>query len=273
MAKTGSVARLLRQHIEGLQTLGVSAVPRARPTRPVATPAAAEGTKEQRLEQLAQEVAQCRRCPLYRTRTHPVVSDGTPHAKLVFIGEAPGREEDLQGKPFVGAAGQLLTKMIEAMGLNRNQVYICNVLKDRPPGNRTPLPEEMEACLPFLQTQLDIIQPKVICTLGAIATKALLGPDISITRIRGELREYRGIALIPTFHPAYLLRNPPAKKFAWIDLKRVKAMLDPAIAPRPSAVGGTVVQQPMGGQDVAPTGAGVPVPRALPVGLHEDDVR
>jgi DNA polymerase len=155
-----------------------------------------------------------------------VISDGTSEAKLVFIGEAPGRDEDLKGKPFVGAAGQLLTKMIEAMGLKREEVYICNVLKDRPPENRTPLPDEMEACLPFLKEQLAIVHPRVICTLGAVATKALLGMHVSITSSRGHVHEYRGVPLVPTFHPAYLLRNPPAKKFAWVDLKRVKQLLE-----------------------------------------------
>ncbi len=149
----------------------------------------------------------------------------------MFIGEAPGREEDLQGKPFVGAAGQLLTKMIEAMGLRREAGYICNVLKDRPPGNRTPLPEEGEARRPFLEEQLAIVQPAIICTLGAVATKALLGPEVAITKVRGQLREYRGIPLVPTYHPAYLLRNPPAKKDVWIDLQYVKRLSD-----KPSAV-------------------------------------
>ncbi len=144
---------------------------------------------------------------------------------MIFVGEAPGRDEDLQGVPFVGRAGKLLTKMIEAMGLKREQVYICNVLKDRPPENRTPLPEEMEACLPFLQEQIRIVQPKVICVLGSIAAKALIGPFVSITKIRGERHEYLGIPLIPTFHPAYLLRNPPAKKEAWEDLKKVMKLL------------------------------------------------
>ena len=116
--------------------------------------------------------------------------------------------------------------MIEAMGLRREAVYICNILKDRPPANRTPLPEEVEACLPFLEEQLAIVQPRVICVLGAVAAKALLGPHVSITKIRGEVRDYHGIPLIPTFHPAYLLRNPPAKKFAWVDLKRVKQLLE-----------------------------------------------
>ena len=222
-----AIARAMIQHLEGLRTLGVTDVPRARPDPGSAqAPAGERASNEERLARLASAVERCRRCALYRTRTHAVVSDGTPHAKLVFVGEAPGREEDLQGKPFVGAAGQLLTKMIQAIGMKRDEVYICNVLKDRPPGNRTPLPEEISACLPFLQEQLAIIQPKVICALGAVAAKALLGPHVSITRIRGERREYQGIPLIPTFHPAYLLRNPAAKKFAWADLKKVKKLLE-----------------------------------------------
>jgi DNA polymerase len=212
------LARALRQHVEGLRAFGVTAVPAARPDE--------AASKDARLARLAEEVERCRRCPLYRTRTHAVVSDGTPKARLVFIGEAPGREEDLQGKPFVGAAGQLLTKMIEAMGLRREDVYICNVLKDRPPGNRVPEPEEMAACLPFLERQLAIIQPKVICVLGATAAKALLGPHVAITKIRGSVLDYRGMRLVPTFHPAYLLRNPLAKKDVWIDLKRVKQLLE-----------------------------------------------
>ena len=155
-----------------------------------------------------------------------MIAEGSLRARLVFVGEAPGREEDLQGIPFVGAAGQLLTKMIQAMGLRREEVYICNVLKDRPPGNRTPLPEEVEACRPFLEEQLDIIRPKVICALGAVAAKALIGPHVAITKARGQVFDYRGILLVPTFHPAYLLRNPAAKKPAWEDLKQVKALLE-----------------------------------------------
>ena len=210
------LARTLKQHAEGLRALGVTALP-ASPRR--------HSDKDARLAALAREVTRCTRCPLYRTRTHPVVSDGSSNARLVFVGEAPGREEDRQGKPFVGAAGQLLTRMIEAIGMKREEVYICNVLKDRPPSNRTPLPEEVEACLPFLQEQLTIIQPKIICVLGAVAAKALLGPHVAITKIRGTLYTYQGIPLIPTFHPAYLLRNPPAKRFVWTDLKKVKKIL------------------------------------------------
>ena len=220
-----ALARAVKQHIEGLRVFGVTAVPMAaRTTAPRVEPSLVSIAEH--LAQLAQEVERCRRCPLYRTRTHAVVSDGTPDARLVFVGEAPGRDEDLQGKPFVGAAGQLLTKMIEAMGLRRQDVYICNVLKDRPPANRTPLPEEVEACLPFLREQLAIIRPAVICTLGAVAARALLGPHVAITKIRGDVRDYQGIPLVPTFHPAYLLRNPPAKKLVWIDLKKVKQLLE-----------------------------------------------
>ena len=191
-----------------------------------ASPATSLLSREDALRAVEREVAACTRCLLYRTRTHHVFGEGHPSAKLVFVGEAPGREEDLQGRPFIGAAGQLLTKMIEAMGLRREDVYICNVLKDRPPGNRTPEPAEMEACVPFLERQLAIIRPKVICVLGAIAAKALIGPHVAITKIRGSVLDYRGILLVPTFHPAYLLRNPPAKREVWQDLKRVKMLLE-----------------------------------------------
>ncbi len=214
-----NVARALKQHLDAWRALGVTELPIAA-SSPVAAP-----EKRARLAQLAQRVAACRSCALYRTRTHPVVSDGTPDARLVFIGEAPGRDEDLAGIPFVGAAGKLLTKMIQAMGLRREDVYICNVLKDRPPGNRTPLPEEMAACLPFLQEQLTIVRPKVICVLGAVAAKALLGPGVSITTVRGQVLAYDGVPMVPTFHPAYLLRNPSAKRLVWQDLQQVMRLL------------------------------------------------
>ena len=211
------LVRAFKQHLEGLSAMGVTAVPRAEHRT---------SSKSERMGALARDVERCRRCPLYRTRTHAVISDGSPEARLMFIGEAPGRDEDLQGVPFVGAAGQLLTKMIQAMGLRREDVYICNVLKDRPPGNRAPEPDEVEACLPFLREQIAIVQPTVICVLGAVAAKALLGPHVAITKIRGSVCEYGGIPLVPTFHPAYLLRNPDAKKFAWADLKKVKKLLE-----------------------------------------------
>ena len=196
-------------------------------TLPVSSQVSAQGreSRENALRVIEREVAACTRCPLYRTRTHPVFGDGDPHASLVFVGEAPGREEDLQGRPFVGAAGRLLTKMIEAMGLRREDLYICNVLKDRPPNNRLPEPSEMEACVPFLERQLAIIQPKVICVLGATAAKVLIGPHVAISKVRGSVLDYRGVPLVPTFHPAYLLRNPPAKKFVWQDLKKIMRLL------------------------------------------------
>jgi DNA polymerase len=210
------LARALTQHLEGLRALGLTEVP-------------GEPSKEARLARLAAEVGRCRRCPLFRSRLHAVVSDGSPHASLVFVGEAPGRAEDLQGTPFVGAAGRLLTRMIEAIGLRREDVYICNVLKDRPPDNRTPLPEEISACLPFLHEQLRIVTPRVICALGAVAANALLGrTGGSITAIRGRLHHYQGVPVVPTFHPAYLLRNPAAKRPAWEDLKRLKQLLEGA---------------------------------------------
>jgi DNA polymerase len=184
------------------------------------------GSNVEQLAQLAMQVAACTRCPLHKTRTQAVFGDGNANARLVFVGEAPGRDEDLQGRPFVGAAGQLLTKMIEAMGFAREDVYICNVLKSRPPENRTPLPEEVEACRPYLTEQLRIIRPRVICALGAVAAKALLGPATAITQVRGQVRDYEGTPVVPTFHPAYLLRNPDAKKLVWQDLKRVRALLE-----------------------------------------------
>ena len=219
-----AIAKSLRLRLEAMKAAGVTALPVS--SSEVAGPATSSLSIEDALRAMEREVAACTRCPLYRTRTHHVFGEGSPSAKLVFVGEAPGREEDLQGRPFIGAAGQLLTKMIEAMGLRREDVYICNVLKDRPPGNRTPEPAEMEACVPFLERQLAIIQPKVICVLGAIAAKALIGPHVAITKIRGSVLDYRGIVLVPTFHPAYLLRNPPAKREVWQDLKRVKQLLE-----------------------------------------------
>lgn len=223
----GATARSLKCHLEGLAVWGVRDLPS--PRQVDGSAAAGELSPAQALAQLEQEVIACRRCPLYRTRTHHVLGEGHPRAKLMFVGEAPGREEDLQGRPFIGAAGQLLTKMIEAIGLKRQDVYICNILKDRPPNNRTPEPSEVEACLPFLERQLAIIRPTVICALGSTPAKALLGAHVAITKVRGQVRQYRGILLVPTFHPAYLLRNPPAKRVVWQDLKTVKKLLEESV--------------------------------------------
>ena len=143
----------------------------------------------------------------------------------MFVGEGPGADEDAQGEPFVGRAGQLLTKMIEAMGLKRSDVYIANIVKSRPPGNRNPEPAEIATCLPFLKKQIEIIQPKVIVCLGKIAAQTLLQTEIPITKLRGQFQDYGGIQVMPTYHPAFLLRNPPMKKFVWEDLKKVMSLL------------------------------------------------
>ena len=168
----------------------------------------------------------CRRCKLCTLgRSQVVFGVGNPKARLMFVGEAPGEEEDKRGEPFVGRAGQLLTKIIEAIGLTRDQVYIANVIKCRPPGNRNPEPDEVEQCEPFLFRQIDIIQPRVIVPLGKFAAQSLLKTMDPITRLRGRQYDYRGAALIPTFHPAYLLRNPSAKREVWEDMKKVRAIL------------------------------------------------
>ena len=173
------------------------------------------------IEQVARDISVCRSCKLCDTRTNTVPGDGLATARLVFVGEAPGESEDLQGKPFIGRAGQLLTKMIEAMGLSRSEVFICNVVKCRPPENRNPEPGEIAACRPFLWRQIELIRPQVIVALGKFAAQTLLETETPISELRGKFFDYRGSKLIPTFHPAYLLRNPPAKKIVWEDLKTV----------------------------------------------------
>ncbi len=216
-----AVARSLRRRLQVARDFGRTGWPKDRPgAAPPPTTSKAE-----RMRAIAREAAACTRCPLYQTRTNVVVGEGSLEARLVFVGEAPGRDEDAQGRPFIGRAGQLLTKMIEAIGLQREQVYIANVLKDRPPENRTPLPDEIAACMPFLQTQLEIIQPRIICTLGAVATHALLENMSALSGLRGRFQQYRGIPLMPTYHPAYLLRNPDAKRIVWEDLKQVRDLL------------------------------------------------
>jgi uracil-DNA glycosylase family 4 len=186
------------------------------------SPALASVTAERRsLEEIRADLGDCRRCKLCSGRTHIVFGVGNPKAELVFVGEGPGADEDAQGIPFVGKAGQLLTKMIEAMGFGRDEVYICNVIKCRPPNNRNPEPDEIDACEPFLRAQLGSIRPKVIVALGKFAAQTLLRDGTPITRLRGNWREYCGIPLMPTFHPAYLLRNPAEKRNAWLDLRQV----------------------------------------------------
>jgi uracil-DNA glycosylase family 4 len=172
-----------------------------------------------------EDLGECTRCKLHSTRHTIVFGDGNPKAELVFVGEGPGADEDAQGLPFVGRAGKLLTQMIEAMGLQRKDVYICNVVKCRPPENRQPEEDEVRACSPFLMRQIDTIAPKVIVCLGAVAAKTLLQTNRGISQFRGEWLEFRGRKLLATYHPAYLLRNPPAKSEVWKDLQKVMAVL------------------------------------------------
>ena len=174
-------------------------------------------------EDIGEDCRRCKLCTLGRSQI--VFGVGNPKARLMFVGEAPGEDEDKKGEPFVGRAGQLLTRIIEAIGLTREQVYIANVIKCRPPNNRNPEADEVAACEPFLFRQIDVIQPKVIVPLGKFAAQSLLRSTDPITRLRGRQFDYRGAVLIPTFHPAYLLRNPSAKREVWEDMKKVREIL------------------------------------------------
>lgn len=178
------------------------------------------------LDEIEDVVRNCRLCSLCETRKNVVFGKGNNRAKLVFVGEAPGADEDLQGEPFVGKAGQKLTQIITAMGLSRDEVYIANVLKCRPPNNRNPLPHEIELCEPYLIAQLEIIKPKVICALGTFAAQTLLKTEQPISKLRGRFHTYHGIKLMPTYHPAFILRNPKFKRDVWEDVQKVKIEYD-----------------------------------------------
>jgi len=190
-----------------------------------ATPPREEPHPWSSLEQIAQAVSTCTLCPLCATRTRTVPGEGNPKPRLLFIGEAPGADEDRLGRPFVGAAGKKLDDMIRAMGLARDQVFIANVLKCRPPGNRAPLPPEVASCAPYLRAQIELLGPQIICTLGNPATQALLGVTESISRLRGRFASYRGTPVMPTFHPSYLLRSPADRKLSWQDLQQIMQRL------------------------------------------------
>lgn len=186
---------------------------------------AAERVEGDSLERIRSDIGDCTRCKLCRARRNIVFGDGNAKADLVFVGEGPGHDEDVQGLPFVGRAGKLLTQMIEAMGLERQDVYICNVVKCRPPENRTPEKDEIATCSPFLLRQIETIRPRVVVCLGSIAAQTLLGTNRSISHYRGEWLDFRGAKLMATYHPAYLLRNPNAKGDVWKDLQKVMAVL------------------------------------------------
>lgn len=211
------VVRQTRAYLEAQRALGVDRVAAGWPEGGggKAAGAAAPGT----LEEIRAVLGECTRCKLHPHRNRIVFGVGNPKAELVFVGEAPGADEDAQGEPFVGRAGQLLTKIIEAMGLSREQVYICNILKCRPPSNRTPEADEVLACSPFLLKQLQAIGPRFICALGGPATQTLLQTKEPISKLRGKFYDFHGIPLLATFHPAYLLRNPHEKKTVWEDMK------------------------------------------------------
>ena len=192
----------------------------------LASPPSEVFTTDSELNRFHTEIQDCTRCALGTTRTRFVFGVGNPHADLMLVGEAPGREEDRQGIPFVGAAGELLTKILAAIGLAREEVYIANVLKCRPPNNRDPLPEEIATCRPYLEEQIRLISPRVLCALGRYAAHLLVGQEAPMSRLRGNAYAFNGVVVIPTYHPSALLRNPSLKRPTWEDMKRVRAELD-----------------------------------------------
>ena len=194
---------------------------------PLQEPPKSEPAGINTLESLREWIGDCRRCKLWEGRSRLVFGEGSPRAKLVFVGEGPGKDEDLQGRPFVGEAGKLLTKIIEnGMGLRREDVYICNVVKCRPPKNRVPDKDEAASCFPFVKQQIEIIGPDVICALGLTAAQSLLGRPFVLSRERGTWVSFQGIPMMPTYHPAYLLRNPSAKKQVWEDVKEIMRLMN-----------------------------------------------
>lgn len=235
MASTEKIIELVRRtkgYLKRLDEEGLKQIPAAR--RPHLEGAGKSNpsrtnklTARERLIELKNEVERCVRCEgLAKTRHSVVFGAGHAEAKLCFVGEAPGYDEDQQGLPFVGRAGQLLTKIIESIGLSRKQVFICNVLKCRPPQNRNPFPDEILNCEPYLVKQLEIIKPRVICALGNFAAQTLLKTGRPVSQLRGKFHDYHGIPVMVTFHPAYLLRNPDDKRKVWEDMKRIKGELD-----------------------------------------------
>jgi uracil-DNA glycosylase len=250
--ETNELVASLRAYLEELQATGVDGLPIADAVRPpvimpmtnkgskpsvsgesaaavtensVGSSHASVGSKVETLDDIRLELGECSRCTLGKTRNSLVFGVGNPHARIVFVGEAPGRDEDLQGEPFVGEAGQLLTKIIEAMQFSRSEVYICNLLKCRPTGNRNPHNDEIEQCQPFLLRQLKAIGPEVVVCLGTFASQTLLQSTEPISALRGHFHDYHGIPLMPTFHPAFLLRNAGKKRYVWEDMQQVMKLL------------------------------------------------
>jgi DNA polymerase len=225
------------EHLRFLQELGVQGFSRDAAWRRRAAPAALSQPLEARrspadaLRDIRADLGDCTRCKLHRLgRRQIVFGVGNPNADLMFVGEAPGHDEDVQGEPFVGRAGQLLTRIIEAIGLKREEVYIANLIKCRPPENRNPEPDEVDTCEPFLLRQVETIRPKVIVALGTFAARALLKTQEPISRLRGRIFTYGHAKLVPTFHPAFLLRSPDRKRDVWEDMKKVRALLEEAVS-------------------------------------------
>jgi DNA polymerase len=223
------LAGSLRSYLEELRESGIDELPLAITNSPAADlqagPDLLTGAGRETLADIRDDLGDCRRCKLCGSRKTIVFGVGSPKARVLFVGEAPGRDEDIQGEPFVGEAGRLLTKMIEAMKFQREDVYICNVLKCRPPGNRNPEPDEIAACSPFLRRQVEAIAPQVIVALGTFAAQTLIDTREPISRLRGRFHDYFGTPLMPTFHPSFLLRSPEKKREAWSDLQQVMKLL------------------------------------------------
>jgi DNA polymerase len=225
---------VLGRYLEELRETGVDWLPLHGVSQRAETAELAGRQERETLEAIRTDLGDCHRCALGNSRTRLVFGVGNPHASVVFVGEAPGRDEDLQGEPFVGEAGQLLTRIIQAMGFARDEVYICNVLKCRPPKNRDPLPEEIEACGVFMLRQVLAIAPRVVVALGTFAAQTLLETKAPISRLRGTFHDYHGIPLMPTFHPAFLLRSPEMKRQVWEDMQQVmKRVGKESPVPRP----------------------------------------
>jgi DNA polymerase len=213
----------LKSYLEYLKGIGIVSLPVSKNISEKAT-----RSEILTLAGVRKELGDCKRCKLHQTRRTIVFGEGNEKATLMFIGEGPGYEEDVQGRPFVGRAGQLLTKIIESISRSREEVYIANIIKCRPPQNRNPEPDEIQSCHPFLMKQISVIQPKIICALGTFSAQTLLKTDVKITALRGKLYDLEGIKVIPTYHPAFLLRNPEKKREVWEDMKKIAEWLNNA---------------------------------------------
>jgi len=224
MTNIAKIANDLKNLLEYRQMMGLKEIPISKNSRQMKPDV--PKSEISNLAEIRAELGDCTRCKLHEQRNNLVFGDGNPDADLMFVGEGPGFDEDKQGIPFVGRAGQLLTKIIEAMKLKRQDVYIANVVKCRPPGNRNPEPDEMDTCFPFLEKQIAAIRPKAIICLGKFAAQTLLKTATPISRLRGKMGEYNGIPVMPTYHPAFLLRNPDAKKQVWEDVQQVMKILN-----------------------------------------------